>query len=99
MGFVKLVDKSGSSELVVFPSIWQKTAGFWEPDKILLIAGKVSRRDGDPKIIADSAEELAAGAEAEIIRRWSRLRFQRRESVAADLNADVNAAIDSDRAG
>ncbi len=94
MAFVKLADAQGSAELVVFPTTWQKTAAFWENDKTILLAGKVSRRDGDPSIVVDTAEELKTEAMDDIVKRWSRLRYQRREPLVADEH--IEAEMDSE---
>jgi DNA polymerase III subunit alpha len=96
MGFVKIADTSGSSELVVFPSIWQKTVALWEPDKLVIVAGKVSRRDGDPKIIADAGEELLSDDMDNIKQRWKKLRWQRREIIQPEKSTDSDLAVDSD---
>jgi DNA polymerase III alpha subunit len=85
MGFIKIADISGSTELVVFPSTWQKTAALWEPDKLVIVGGKVSRRDGDPKIIADTAEELITDQGSVIKQRWKKLRWQRREPLEIEV--------------
>lgn len=79
MGFVRLADSGGNTELVVFPKTWEKTQHLWETDRCVIVAGKVSRKDGDPKIIADVAEELKTDTFEDTTRRWSKLRYTRRE--------------------
>ncbi len=66
MAFVRLEDKSGEIELVVFPNSFQQTLGLWERDKVVLIQGKVSAKDRDGnmgnevKIIVDDGREITA---------------------------------------
>ncbi len=65
MAFVKIADMSGDTELVLFPSIYQQTAGIWERDRVLLVRGKVNAKDRvtgellqDIKILVDEAREI-----------------------------------------
>ncbi len=65
MAFVKLADMSGEIELVLFPSIYQQTAGIWERDRVVLVRGKVNARDRqtgellqEPKLLVDEAREI-----------------------------------------
>lgn len=66
MAFVKLEDKSGETEAILFPSTYQQTLGVWERDRIVLIRGKVNARDRDGKqtdeikIMVDDAREITA---------------------------------------
>lgn len=64
MAFVKIEDRHGEIEAVLFPGSYQQTAGLWERDKVVMIRGKVSTRDragnnlGEPKITVDDAHEI-----------------------------------------
>lgn len=58
MLFVTVEDTTAKTEVLVFPSILAKYPAFWEVDKTLLIQGKVSDKDGEPKILADKVSEL-----------------------------------------
>lgn len=66
MAFVKLEDKFGETEAILFPSTYQQTIGVWERDKIVLVRGKVNARDRDGnmtdevKIMVDDAREITA---------------------------------------
>lgn len=66
MAFVKLEDRFGEIEAVLFPSSYQKTAGIWERDRVVLVRGKVSSRDragndtGEIKVTVDEAREITA---------------------------------------
>lgn len=93
MAFVKLADAQGSTEVVVFPTVWQKSTALWEPDKVVLLAGKVSRKDGDPKIIADTVEELTTENVEDASKRWSRLRYTRREPLPEEDRPEIAEAM------
>ena len=64
MAFVGLSDKTGDTELVVFPKVYEKNPELWQPDKLVKIGGKVSTKDREGrateeiKIMADQVREL-----------------------------------------
>ncbi|MBI4089938.1 MAG: DNA polymerase III subunit alpha [Candidatus Kerfeldbacteria bacterium] len=58
MLFVRLEDQSGSVEVLVFPSVLKADPGPWQEDKVVVVAGKVSDKDGVAKLLADNAREL-----------------------------------------
>ncbi len=56
MAFAGLEDLYGQISVVIWPSTWDETKEMWEPDRLLLIRGKVDARRGDPQILCDSAQ-------------------------------------------
>ncbi len=62
MAFVGLEDKTGLTELIVFPKAYEKTPEVFEPDGIIVVTGKISARDkegrltSEPKIMVESAK-------------------------------------------
>jgi DNA polymerase-3 subunit alpha len=66
MAFVKLEDRFGEIEVVLFPNSFQQTVGLWERDRVVLVRGKISTRDragndgGEVKIMADDAREITS---------------------------------------
>ena len=63
MAFVGLEDKTGDLELIVFPKAFAKTLELWQPDQVLLVAGKVNTKDrdgkaGELKILVDKAKPV-----------------------------------------
>jgi len=66
MAFVKIEDRYGETEIILFPNSYQQTLGTWERDKIVLIRGKVSAKDREGnigtevKIMVDDAREITA---------------------------------------
>jgi DNA polymerase III alpha subunit len=59
MFFAGLEDTTGKTEVVVFPRLAAETEAFWQEGSLILVDGKVSRRDGDPKCMADSVSKLS----------------------------------------
>jgi DNA polymerase III subunit alpha len=58
MAFVDLEDMSGVIEVIVFPNLFSKHKDLVVEGKILLITGKLSDKDGEPKFLADELQEF-----------------------------------------
>jgi len=58
MLFVKVEDLTDKVEIVVFPKIMEKNLTAFQENKIVIITGKVDRRDDSPKVICDEVEEI-----------------------------------------
>lgn len=54
MAFVQLADLQGSVEVVVFPKLYQQYQGLFQPDKVLLVSGRVDAEGREPKVICES---------------------------------------------
>ncbi|HEV8601069.1 MAG TPA: DNA polymerase III subunit alpha [Patescibacteria group bacterium] len=59
MAFVEFEDLTGMIEVLVFPSLFQKYSNLLVPEKILIITGKISDKDGTPKFLAEEIKDLA----------------------------------------
>lgn len=79
MLFVKLSDLGSSAEIVVFPSVLKTTSAVWLADAPLIIGGKVSDKDGEAKVLAETVESLKIEKLTDTAKRWQRLRFDRRD--------------------
>ncbi len=53
MLFVKLEDAVSSIELLIFPKLYQETMEYYEEGRPLLVAGKISDKDQDLKLLTD----------------------------------------------
>lgn len=58
MAFVKIDDFTGSIELVVFPTVYERTKFTWVADKVVLVKGKVSEKDERLAVLVDDAKLL-----------------------------------------
>ncbi len=58
MLFVKIEDSSGSIETLIFPSLYKQNPSLWQEDKILIVNGRLSDKDGTIKLIAEDYSEL-----------------------------------------
>jgi DNA polymerase-3 subunit alpha len=53
MAFVGFEDIAGSTELIVFPKSFEETADMWEPDRIVIIKGKVNSKDREGRDVVE----------------------------------------------
>ncbi|NLY51229.1 MAG: DNA polymerase III subunit alpha [Firmicutes bacterium] len=59
MAFVTLEDLTGSLEVVVFPRTYAQSKSILQPDALIVVRGRVSKREEEaPKILADEALPL-----------------------------------------
>jgi len=78
MAFVTLEDLQGTCDVVVFPRVWANTKHLWQPERILVVSGKVDigRRD-TPSLICDwvkPPDEVATPAAAVSVEQDGRTR-------------------------
>jgi DNA polymerase-3 subunit alpha len=107
MAFVKLEDKFGEVEIILFPGTYQQTVGIWERDKILIVRGKVNARDRDGgmtdevKILASDAREITieqANAYQATGRKPKELKPNKAVFKKAVMKGPGAKGIDSDKA-
>ncbi len=55
MMFAQVEDLTGSVEATIFPRTYEATAAVWNNDEILLVLGRVEKRDEAPKILVEHA--------------------------------------------
>jgi DNA polymerase-3 subunit alpha len=62
MGFVQVEDHAGTLECVLFHEAYEKGREFLEEDRVVLVRGRLDRRDpeGDPKIVASEVKDFEA---------------------------------------
>ena len=58
MAFVRLEDKTGSIELVIFPRTFEATKSYWVTDRAVLVKGKVDEKDDRLTIIVDAVKSV-----------------------------------------
>ncbi len=58
MAFFSLEDSTGCVEVLVFPKVMQNALPFLAVDNIIQISGRLSDKDGDFKLIADTIQTL-----------------------------------------
>lgn len=60
MLFVKMEDQTARTEVLVFPKVLARNPAVWQQEKVLLVKGRVSDKDGVTKILCDEAFEIPA---------------------------------------
>lgn len=60
MLFIKVEDLTDRAEVVVFPNLLERNPEVFIENKIVFIKGRIDRRGGGPKIVADEAEEIVS---------------------------------------
>jgi len=58
MLFVKIEDTGDAIEVLVFPKLLKIKPNLWQEDKIIIVSGKLSLKEGEMKLLCDEAEEL-----------------------------------------
>ncbi|MFA6533843.1 MAG: DNA polymerase III subunit alpha [Patescibacteria group bacterium] len=71
MLFVKLEDTSGSTELIIFPRVMKANSQLWQEEKILIVEGRLSDKDGEAKIVVNKVAEVTAASLAQIQMEYS----------------------------
>jgi DNA polymerase-3 subunit alpha len=59
MLFASLEDLTAKLEIVVFPSVMEKTPNAWAEGTIVVLQGKLDTRDGNLKLLCDTAKPIA----------------------------------------
>jgi hypothetical protein len=52
-----LEDLQGSVEVVVFPKVFEQTANSWADDNVVLVTGRIDRRDDSPQILCEAVHQ------------------------------------------
>lgn len=58
MLFVKLEDLNAKTEVLVFPKILARNPSLWQTEKVLIIKGRISDKDGVIKVLCEEAVEI-----------------------------------------
>ena len=68
MMFAQVEDLTGSVEATIFPRTYEQTAAVWNADEILLVLGRVEKRDDAPKLLVEHAVRFSESGATEIRR-------------------------------
>ena len=71
MLFVKFEDTSGGMELIVFPSVLKLNPMMWQEDRMFLIQGKISDKDGEAKLLVNQADEIDRENVSTVLKKYS----------------------------
>ncbi|MFA5133953.1 MAG: DNA polymerase III subunit alpha [Patescibacteria group bacterium] len=86
MCFATLEDLKSSFEVLVFPGVFEKTKSLWEQDKIIIVGGRISFKDGEPKVLVNKAEIIAQENMPKIIDEFSNKKFAVGNSYSSETS-------------
>ncbi|QQS20784.1 MAG: DNA polymerase III subunit alpha [Candidatus Moraniibacteriota bacterium] len=75
MYFATIEDTTGRIEAVVFPRVAEQTESLWVEEAMVIAGGKISLRDGSPKIMVERAERLSPAS----VETWKRVALTRKK--------------------
>jgi DNA polymerase-3 subunit alpha len=78
MLFVKIEDAIASTELLIFPSLYEATMNLWQEGKVVLVQGKLSDKDQEVKLLVDKAGILELDKLAESIDAFKKIEVKQR---------------------
>ncbi len=58
MLFITIEDSLGSVELLIFPKLLETTNSIWKDENMIIAEGKVSDKDGNPKVLTEKVKEI-----------------------------------------
>ncbi|MFH1430367.1 MAG: DNA polymerase III subunit alpha [Candidatus Uhrbacteria bacterium] len=70
MLFAEVEDHTASIEVVVFPSVLAANPQVWMDETTVLVRGKLSEKDGTPKILVDRAVQVLPGRERDALEQF-----------------------------
>ena len=74
MLFVKIEDVSGNAEVLVFPSVLQENPDIWLEDTVVLVFGRLSDKDGEPKVLCESVRAISPENINDVLYEFSQLK-------------------------
>ncbi len=58
MAFATIEDKTGSVEILIFPTVMPQAIPYLDSDMVIKVTGRISSKDGEPKIIVNDIKDL-----------------------------------------
>jgi DNA polymerase III subunit alpha len=86
MLFVKIEDAVTSTELLIFPNLYETSAELWQEGRIILVQGKVSDKDQEIKFIVDKAGVLTLENIGESIDAFKKIEVKSRRQFNGNGN-------------
>ncbi|MFA5070645.1 MAG: DNA polymerase III subunit alpha [Patescibacteria group bacterium] len=86
MLFVRLEDTGAAIEVLVFPKILKENPTVWQEDKIIIVEGKLSDKDGIIKMLCNKAVEFDKGKIEEIKKQLTDENYSRKKSAYINIS-------------
>ncbi|HPX64286.1 MAG TPA: DNA polymerase III subunit alpha, partial [bacterium] len=89
MLFVKLEDETGSTEVIVFPTLLATSGEVWQDGQAILCQGTISDKDNERKILADKAIYLTLDNLTDQLATFRELPGQKRRAKSGNWSGPV----------
>lgn len=89
MVFAKIEDNTGSTEILVFPNLLKDTAEIWAEGNTIFCQGKISDKDKEIKILANTAHLLTLENTSAILKKYYNAVNNRENNKSALPNRDL----------
>jgi DNA polymerase III subunit alpha len=86
MLFVKIEDAVASTELLVFPGLYETTTDLWQDGKVVLVQGKISDKDQEVKLLVDKAAILSLDNLGASIDTFKKIEVKARRQFSGNSN-------------
>ncbi len=95
MLFVKIEDNTANIEILVFPNLLERTAAIWQEGETVLCQGRLSDKDQEFKILANTATRIALENIEESIKEFKAHQPQNNNNNNYQTNKDLKLVFSS----
>lgn len=82
MAFATIEDLRGRIELLIFPKVLENSESSWQEDKVIVASGTLSDKDGNFKLLVDSAKEI----NQQELENFKRIEATRKKNGSSETN-------------
>jgi DNA polymerase-3 subunit alpha len=93
MAFVKIEDETGGIEVLIFPNLYKDTRDFWEQGRAVFGQGKLSDKDQEIKLLANSAFKLTFRNIDDVLKKIGASNFDDANGYTAKTKAQSNGDL------
>jgi DNA polymerase III subunit alpha len=90
MLFVKIEDAVASTELLIFPGLYETTVELWQEGRVVLVQGKISDKDQEIKLLVDKAAILSLDKLSESIDAFKKIEVKQKKQFSSYGNNGGN---------
>jgi len=89
MLFVKIEDDTGGIEVLVFPNLYKTTSDIWQSGKAVICQGKLSDKDQELKLLANTATKVSLRKIDEVVSKFHKAEFGNQAMQMSNKNIHV----------
>lgn len=87
MFFIAIEDLTGRAEFLVFGKVAERTSHLWIEDELVIITSRINHKNGDMRLMADSAEPVANDS----LEKFARVEATRKKNESSHADAQPEA--------